>query len=578
MDSLKLDGLREVDYTRDVKQTLPDGTQLSADVYRPRGREKCPVLLCRMPYNKQTAENYAYAHPIWYAQRGYMVVVQDVRGRWQSGGDFYPFEHEEADGVEAVEWAARLPGSDGQVGMYGFSYAGATQLLAAAARPPSLRAMVPAMTASQYHDGWTYQGGALSLAFTLSWAMDLAAAQALRRGDDSAYRERLIPGTCREPMTFLPLNDLPGLRRAGAEGQFFFDWLQHPNQDDYWQRWSLEPRYTGIEVPALHIGGWYDVFLRGTLRNFSGLAADAATETARAGQQLVVGPWAHMPWSRHVGCMDFGPDAPSQADRRQLAFFDRHLKNKLSGEFGERVSVFVMGENRWRHFDGWPPAGAQPQTLYLHSGGQANTNEGDGVLSPDAPEHEPPDVFVYSPLAPVGSAGGASCCFANVAPMGPAAQATVESEPGVLVYTGAAFEDDLTIIGPVQIHLWAVSTACDTDFTAKLCLVQTDGTSVNLCGGIVRARYRESLAAPSLIEPGRAYLYRIDLGGTAVTCRRGTRLRLQVSSSDFPQWDRNLNTGGVFGTEGPSAAVVATQLVLHEREYPSRIEFLVCEE
>jgi putative CocE/NonD family hydrolase len=366
---------------------------------------------------------------------------------------------------------------------------------------------------------------------------------------------------------------MPGLRRAGAEGQFVFDWLEHPDQDAYWQRWSLEPRYAQLQVPALHLGGWYDIFLRGTLRNFVGLSA-----AANAAQQLVVGPWMHMPWSRSVGCLDFGSEADSQVDQRQLAFFDRHLKEEEAGDFARKVSVFVMGENRWRHFEAWPPAGAQARTFYLHSGGLANTAAGDGTLSADAPEQEPPDVFVYSPLAPVASAGGASCCFAGAAPMGPAWQAQVELAPGVLVYTGAVFEKSCTIIGPVSVRLWAVSTARDTDFTAKLCLVQADGTSVNLCGGILRARYRESLVEPSLIEPGRAYLYRIDLGATAVTCAPGTRLRLQVSSSDFPQWDRNLNTGGVFGAEGPSAAVVATQLVLHERAYPSALELLVCEE
>lgn len=558
--------LHEVDCEEDVLQTLADGTVLAADVYRPRGGGRHPVLLCRMPYHKRTAENYAYAHPSWYARRGYMVVVQDVRGRWKSGGDFYPFQHEEADGAHAVEWAARLPGANGKVGMYGFSYAGATQLLAAVAQPPALRAIIPAMTASQYHDGWTYQGGALNLAFTLSWAMDLAAAQALRRRDDAAYRERLIPGTCAEPLSYLPLRELPGMRRAGAEGEFFFDWLDHPNQDAYWERWSIEPRYSKITVPSLHIAGWYDTFLRGALRNFAGMGGD---------KQLVVGPWTHMPWSRRAGCVDFGPRANSQADRRQLAFFNRHLKEEASPDFGERISVFVMGENRWQHLDSWPPAGARVQRLYLHSDGLANTSEGDGTLSEESPEHESPDVFIYSPLAPIQSAGGTSCCFAPVAPMGPAWQTQVESEPGVLVYTGPALTRTLTIIGPVRVNLWAVSTACDTDFTAKLCLVGPDGVSANLCGGIVRARYRESLVAPSLIEPGQPYLYSIDLGATAVACAPGTRLRLQISSSDFPQWDRNLNTGGIFGAEGPSAAIIATQTVLHERAHPSHLELLV---
>jgi putative CocE/NonD family hydrolase len=568
MSHLPIDGLLDVTCEYDVEQVLPDGTRLSADVYRPVGGGRHPVLLQRLPYNKTTAENLCYQHPIWYARRGYMVVIQDVRGRWKSGGDFYPFAHEEADGAEAVEWAARLPGANGKVGMYGYSYPGATQLLAARARPPSLKAIAPGMTASQYHDSWTYQGGAFSLAFALSWATELIGDQALRRGDDACKRDIMEATSCGRQVYHLPLKEMPFLR-GKPESQFFFDWLDHPANDAYWQRWSLESSYPQLQIPTLHFGGWYDVFLRGTIRNFQGMKSAGAPN-----QQLLIAPWIHMPWAQQVGCLDFGPDAVNSMDQRQLAFFDHFLKEESLREEPEPVEVFMIGENRWRRFASWPPPQAQPRSLFLHSKGSANLTPSDGSLSPEPPTSEPPDVYIYTPFYPVLSAGGSSCCFPAVAPMGPADQRGVEADPGVLVYTSAPMPKDCTIAGPVKLRLWAVSTARDTDFTAKLCRVDRGGTSINLCSGIIRARYRNSLTEASLLEPGRAYEYEIDLGATAVRLTAGECLRVLVSSSDFPHWDRNLNTGGEFGTEQLSQAIVATQLILHEERYQSRLEYL----
>jgi putative CocE/NonD family hydrolase len=285
-----------------------------------------------------------------------------------------------------------------------------------------------------------------------------------------------------------------------------------------------------------------------------------------------------MPWQRQVGCVDFGAEALNPIDRRQLAFFGQHLKGESPPHDGAAVEVFVMGENAWRRFASWPPADARPTAYFLHSRGGANTRDGDGWLSPEPPGPEPPDVLVYSPISPVPSAGGTSCCFPSVAPMGPADQAEVETNPGVLVYTAEPFSRPACLVGPVTLRLWAASTAVDTDFTAKLCRVDAQGRSVNLANGIIRARYRASLAEASLIEPGRPYEYAIDLGATAVRFLPGERLRVQVSSSDFPHWDRNLNTGGVFGREPISAAVIATQLVLHDPGNPSRLEVMVLPE
>ena len=322
-------------------------------------------------------------------------------------------------------------------------------------------------------------------------------------------------------------------------------------------------------MPSLHFGGWYDVFLRGTLRNFAGMKAAGAP-----GQQLLIGPWIHMPWAQQVGCLDFGPAAVNSMDERQLAFFDHYLKGESLRDEPEPVELFIMGGESVAPVCVLAAGAAKPQVLFLHSKGGANTTPGDGWLSPEPPQHETPDVYIYTPLYPVLSAGGTSCCFPFLAPMGPADQRQVEADPGVLVYTGAFLERDCCVIGPVTMRLWAVSTARDTDFTAKLCRVDRSGSSVNICSGIIRARYRDSLSEPSLLEPGRAYEYVIDLGSTAIRLTKGERLRVLISSSDFPHWDRNLNTGSEFGTDKLSEAVVATQFILHEEGHCSRLEYL----
>jgi putative CocE/NonD family hydrolase len=512
----------------------------------------------REPYNKWTAQGGSgYNHPAWWAARGWVTIVQDVRGRYRSDGEFVPFVNEAQDGYDAVEWAARLPGADGRVAMYGFSYPGATQLLAATEQPPSLVAICPAMTASQYWEGWTYQGGALNLAFTANWAAGLAYDTARRAGDETAM-------TALEPATGdaawfaqLPLAELAPLTRENAP--YFFDWLEHPAYDDYWRATAIDEDYSRIRVPGFHVGGWYDVFLSGTVANFRGLGSR---------QKLLVGPWQHGPWTP---LLRGGDDAAAPAvNDWQLRFLDEVVKGRPSGVFDAPATVYVMGDG-WRDLDGWPSSQSRPTDWYLHSGGRANSKYGDGVLGPGPPGDEPADVFVYDPLAPVGSAGGHSCCDDELTPMGPRSQHGAERWGDVLVYTSAPLERDLDLVGDVTVTLHAASTALDTDYTAKLCRVDPDGESVNLKQAIVRARFRESRTAPGLIEPGRVYEYRIELGPLGVRIPAGYRLRLDVSSSDFPHWDRNLNSGGPFGREGPAAAVVAHQIVLHDRARPSRV-------
>ena len=334
---------------RDMAAEMRDGTVLYADVYRPSaGEGPWPVILMRQPYNKARAQAIAYAHPSWYASRGYLVVSQDVRGRWASGGEFSPFRHEMEDGYDTVEWAAGLPGSSGKVGMYGFSYGGITQLLAAAAGPPHLACMCPAFCSPTLYEGWAYNGGAFALAFNLSWALYLATDTARRRSL-SAYEATLwktLP-SLHDWWTWLPLDTFP-LLRAHDLAPYFFEWLDHPMYDAYWKRWSVERFYTGITVPALHIGGWYDSFRDGTLRLYTGLREHAGSPLARENQKLVMGPWWHTPWSRVTGPCDLGPEAASRVDALQMRWFDHWLKGEENGIMDEPpVRYFRLGENAW---------------------------------------------------------------------------------------------------------------------------------------------------------------------------------------------------------------------------------------
>lgn len=552
----------------DVPVPMRDGTILRADVYRPEEAGTYPVLLIRIPYDKRSAENIVYAHPSWYARQGYIVVSQDTRGRYLSEGEFYPFKYEAEDGYDTIEWCAKLDGSTGKVGMFGMSYGGATQLLAATQRPPSLATIIPAETASQYYEGWTYNQGALALAFTLSWALSLGINTAQRRGDDqmaAAYAGSFASSLALD--WSLPLDRIPVL--DSPDTSYFGDWLAHPTYDDYWKQWSIDEDYSRIDVPALHVAGWYDVFLSGSVKNFVGLREQAGNAHAREHQRLLIGPWFHIPWRPLWGA---GDDAtPHAFDEWQIDWFDRHLKAEPVAGADPAVRLYVLREGMWRDFDHWPPASTTPVEYFLHSRGRANSVFGDGSLDRSEPGNEPADVYTYDPAIPQLGPGGHSCCFENVAPMGPADQGSREVNNGVLIFTSPELEQPLYLIGDVSATIYASSTAVDTDFAVRLCVVDVNGVSTNLQEGIVRARYRESLSEPSLLEPGKIYRYEIPLGPVGVRLETGERIRVQVTSSDFPQWDRNLNTGNSPSSEGLSSVVAATQVIYHDADHPSSI-------
>lgn len=552
-----------------VVAKMRDGTVLRADIYRPTKEGKFPVLLKRTPYDKHNVDAADFG--VKGAARGYVVINQDVRGRYTSDGEWYPFLHESEDGYDSVEWAASLPYSNGKVGMYGGSYVGATQMLAAIARPPHLAGICPVVTASNYHDGWTYQGGAFEQWFNESWTSGLAQ-DTLNRSVRS--HTNAMNGIWKLPLTGYPLFELPQFSSDSDElrslAPYFIDWLAHPAYDDYWKRWSIEDHHADIAVPSLTVAAWYDIFLGGSLRNYIGLKLHGENEAARRGQRLLVTIGGHAGSGRKVGELDFGPEAQFNEDEITLAWYDYLFKN-VSNDFAspKPVRIFVMGANQWRDEDDWPLARARNTRYFLHSGGKANSALGDGGLGTGAPHSEDPDQYLYDPANPTPTVGGPLCCDSDHLAPGPRDQRAVEARADVLVYSTPPLAQDLEITGPVQVDLFAKSSAVDTDFTAKLVDVWPNGFAQNLTEGIVRARYRNSQEKAELMNAGQIYKFTIDLWSTANVFLKGHRLRLEISSSNFPRFDRNLNTGQEVGVAGKP--VPATNTVYHDTGHPSAL-------
>jgi putative CocE/NonD family hydrolase len=554
-----------------VPAKMRDGTILRADIYRPRVDGQFPVLLERTPYNKSGGSRIGVAG----AARGFVVIIQDVRGRYTSEGEFYTFKNESNDGYDSVEWAAALPYSNGKVGMFGGSYVGATQMLAAIAHPPHLAGICPVVTASNYHENWTYQGGAFEQWFNQSWSAGLA--------QDTLNRlvvknTNAVLGEGKLPLTSFPLfnfTDASGAQAPGAPysasslAPYYLDWLAHPNYDQYWKNFAIDEHYGEITVPALTTAAWYDIFQGGSLRNYAGMKEHAGTEAARKGQHLLVIIGGHAGSGQRIGDVDFGPAAPISEDDTTLDWYDYLFKGVQNQFAGKPVRLFVMGTNEWRDEDDWPLARAQGIRYFLHSSGNANSLRGTGSLSVAAPGSEPHDHYLYDPSNPVPTTGGPLCCDGGHLAPGPKDQRAVEARDDVLVYSTPPFARDTEITGPISLELYAESSAVDTDFTAKLVDVGPDGFAQDLTEGIVRAKYRDSREAPSLLNPGQVYKFSVDMWSTSNVFRKGHVLRLEVSSSNFPRFDRNMNTG----EDGAVAQryVPATNAVYHDAAHPSAL-------
>jgi putative CocE/NonD family hydrolase len=558
-----------------VPVPMRDGVRLSTDVYLPVGPGPFPVILIRTPYSNNVES--LVQDGVYFAQRGYAVVIQDVRGRFDSEGEWSPFVHEAEDGYDAQEWCGTRPWSTGRVGTSGASYLALTQWLAAPLRNRHLACMVPRVGFSNLYHNWVYTGGAFQLGFNLRWG----AIQMHGRTNQIQYLG--MPSEQHLSTLFWHLPLIAGDENAGRVCEFYREWIRHPSYDAYWDGLgNVEKQYGEVDVPAYGLGGWYDVFLQSTLNNFAGVRARGRSERARQGQKVLIGPWIHSLGERgtqsRTGDVDFGPAALVDLRAEELRWFDYWLKGVDTGIGQEPpVRVFVMGANRWRTAEAWPIPGTRYVEHYFHSGGRANSLFGDGRLDRQRPEGEPPDRFDYDPREPVPTLGGSTCCGEDVTPitMGPRDQRPAEWRPDVLCYTTAPLEADVEVTGPIKVVLWADSTARDTDFTAKLVDVSPSGYAMNVAQGILRARFRDSWEHPAPLEPGRIYRYEIDCWSSANCFRRGHRIRVEISSSNFPQFDRNPNTGHPFGLDAELRP--ATQTVYHDAAHPSHIVLPVVE-
>jgi uncharacterized protein len=557
----------EVTVERGVTAKMRDGVILRADIYRPKAEGKFPVLLQRTPYNKSNGVSFG----VRAAARGFVTVVQDVRGRYSSDGEWYVFKHESDDGYDSVEWAAALPYSNGKVGMWGGSYVGATQMLAAIAHPPHLAGICPVVTASNYHDGWTYQGGAFEQWFNESWTSGLAQDTLDRT---VARNTNALFSVWKLPLSSYPLFDLPdspsSVYSTSSLAPYFIDWLAHPSYDDYWKHWSIEEHYADVNVPALTVAAWYDIFQGGSLRNYSGIRTHGG-DVARSNQRLLVVVGGHAGNGQKIGEVDFGPaSAQYDEDEVTLSWYEYLFKGMQNSFAKEKpVKIFVMGRNEWREEDDWPLTRAHSTKYFLHSEGAANSLRGNGSLSAVPPHSESPDHYVYDPSNPVPTIGGPLCCDSGHLAPGPRDQRPAEGREDVLIYSIPAFARDTEITGPISLELFAKSSAVDTDFTAKLVDVAPDGFAQNLTEGIIRARYRDSQEKPALMNPGEIYKVTIDMWATSNVFLKGHMLRLEVSSSNFPRFDRNLNTGEATGAGRNFAS--ATNSVYHDAEHPSAL-------
>ena len=546
-----------------VRVPMRDGITLASDIFRPDTPGKFPAILVRTPYNRASAGLSEEAR--WFAARGYVVVRQDVRGRYDSDGTFYAFRNEADDGYDADEWFGSQPWFDGNLGTMGGSYVGYTQWAQAIRGSKYLKAMIPYITTPDIYGNWIYIDGALHYGFDLPWGgidMDSHVSQYTAGFEWDPIYKHLPAAT----------SDEAGHHRT----PHYRDWLAHPLRDSYWDGISLDKDYDKISVPILSIDGWYDIFLRGDLHDDAMMRKEGKTPEARNGKRLMIGPWAHSVGTRTlptgidgISTAVSGDNAVIDMKLVYLRWFDHWLKGIDNGGGADApVQIFVMGENYWRNENEWPLARTQYTNYYIQSRGRANSSIGDGVLTQERPAGAVADTFTYDPSNPVPSMGGNVCC-SNV-PSGPWDQRSVERRDDVLVYTTPAMSHAMEITGPIKMELFAATSAKDTDWTAKLVDVQPNGFAQNIQSGIVRARYRGGAGkSAQMIEPGKVYQYTIDLWATSYVIQPGHSLRLEVSSSDFPRFDRNLNTGDDPGTD--TRMMAAKQTIYHSTRYPSHL-------
>ena len=525
---------------------MRDGVPLATDIYLPEAEGPFPTLLVRDIYSSGTsAIRQSYAK--FATANGYAFVFQSARGRYDSEGHWYPYFQEINDGDDTLTWIAEQPWSNGKVGMFGTSYLGSAQWLAALNRNPALKAIVPAMSPGNYYRDVAYPGGAFSLLSRARWGIGIVGSRTSMMYPSINWADSI---------DHLPIESLG--ESLGFNVRHFQDWLAHPSYDAYWKPLNLEARASEMIVPALNIGGWYDVFLRSTIGSYKTMTEEAASQIARDNQRMIIGPWPHG-WNSSVrtGEVDFGDDALIDVSPLFLDWFDHWLKDGDKPQ-GAPIRLFVMGENVWRDENEWPLARTDYQKWYLH---------GDSALAPRSPaDGAGPLSYVYDPADPVPTLGGN---IMDPALRGPFDQAPLDEREDILRFVSEPFATDMEITGPVRAILYAATDAADTDFMVKLIVVKPDGAAYNLVDGVIRARYREGFEEPVAIEPDRVYRYDIDVWATSYLLSAGDRLRVDVTSSNFPRLARNLNTGAPFAKT--SAMQPATQTIHLSGEQASHV-------
>ncbi len=533
---------------------MRDGVSLSCDIYRPTAGAPFPTLLIRTIYDKQQDRYVAWTRR--FVERGYAVVMQDCRGRHDSDGPWQPYVNEANDGHDTIEWIGSQPWCDGNVGMFGISYVGFTQTLPATLRSPYLKALVP-IASQQDNFGHFYVDGALQLHVAMNF-VNMAGRTMKREAtsllDWDALWRRLPLESALDDIVDLP---------------FYRDAIRHSANDEFWLGYGLKGRYGEVETPSYFITGWYDNLVHEAFKLYAGWSTQSRTDESRRRTRLLVGPWSHqnIGGSAPFGSVSFGGAAALDVVEEQLRWYDRRLRGVDNGIDDEPpIRIFVMSENVWRSEAEWPLARTEFTRFYLHSSRAANSLAGDGALSSTRPDDEPTDTFDYDPSDPVPTLGGPFMMLAN---SGPSDRRPVERRDDVLVYRSAPLEEDVEVTGPVEATLYISSDGHDTDFTATLVDIFPDGRAIILCEGIRPARCRESLEQPTPIEPGEVYELRIDLWETSNLFKRGHRIGVEVSSSNFPRFARNLNTGEAPGLSAEMR--VANQTVYHDVERPSYV-------
>ncbi|MBB6452783.1 hypothetical protein HNQ94_001229 [Salirhabdus euzebyi] len=545
-------GKYDVKITRDIKVVMRDGVKLSADLYQPNTEEKVPAIIVRTPYLKGTAKILETAN--YFAENGYGVMYMDVRGRGDSEGEFDPYFNEADDGYDSIEWLASQQWCSGDVGTMGGSYLARIQWLTALKKPPHLKAMIATVTPSDPFVEWPT---GIPTPQHLCW-LYMTSGKVMQDVDlldwESIYK-------------YLPLEEMDV--NVGKVMDRWREEFQHPYLDDWWKRMCYQDKFEQIDLPVLHISGWYDDEQIGTPLNFYGMTTSAASEKARKSQKMIMGPWPHqINKSTTLGELDFGPDSLIDLNSKMLRWFDHWLKGKNDGMLDEpAIDMFVMGDNKWRQEKEWPLARTKWTKYFLHSKGNANSRFGDGWLSTDQPNESETstDGYTYDPENPVPFITEPTSAQIG----GPDNYSAVERRDDVLVYSTDTLAEDVEVTGPIKMELYATTDAVDTDFTVKLIDVWPNGFAQRLTDGIVRARFRNGMETPELIEPNKVYKYEIDCWNTSQVFKKGHKIRVEISSSAFPKYDRNPNTGEPLGKSTNLKA--AEQTIYHNKEFPSAI-------